>query len=100
MQNILLTIKDRLYIFVAVDIIVALFFGIYFNFRQFNIRLISFAAVFMMLYPILTGMAVVSTCGHHVWRHDSLCACLQAHVASIVHHVFDLRHGTMHQTIS
>jgi len=57
-KNILLTIKNRLYIFVAADVVAALLFGLYFDVRQLNIRWISFAAVFMMLYPMLTGMAV------------------------------------------
>jgi ACR3 family arsenite efflux pump ArsB len=58
MKKILLTIKNRLYIFVAADVVAALLFGLYFDVRRINIRLISFVAVFMMLYPMLTGMAV------------------------------------------
>ena len=58
MGKLLLTIKKRLYIFVAIDFIAALLFGLYFDVQHLNIKLISMAAVFLMLYPMLTGMAV------------------------------------------
>ena len=58
MGNILLTIKKRLYIFVAIDFIAALLFGLYFDVQTLNIKFISMAAVFLMLYPMLTGMAI------------------------------------------
>lgn len=50
--------KKRLYLYVAVDFVVALLFGLYFNVQQMNIKPISIAAVFIMLYPMLTGMII------------------------------------------
>ncbi|RUA16982.1 MAG: arsenic resistance protein [Clostridia bacterium] len=58
MGTILLTIKKRLYLFVAIDFVAALLFGLYFDVQEMNIKLISMIAVFLMLYPMLTGMAV------------------------------------------
>jgi ACR3 family arsenite efflux pump ArsB len=58
MAKLLLTIKKRLYIFVAIDFAAALLFGFYFDIQHMNIKLISMIAVFLMLYPMLTGMAV------------------------------------------
>jgi len=58
MKRILLQIKKRLYLYVAVDFIVALIIGLYFDFQRINIRAISLLAVFLMLYPMLTGMVV------------------------------------------
>ncbi len=58
MANILLLIKNKLYLFVAVDLVLALAAGIYWPMSGINIKPISMIAVFMMLYPMLTGMAV------------------------------------------
>ncbi len=51
-------IKKRLYIFVIVDMILALIIGSLIDFSSFNIKPVSMIAVFMMLYPMLTGLAV------------------------------------------
>ncbi len=85
MKNILLTIKNRLYLFVAVDIAAALLSGLYFDVHRLDIRLISFVAVFMMLYPMLTGMAVekVKKAGRH-YRLISLTLFFAFFVASAV----------------
>ncbi len=57
-MKILLLIKKRLYIFVLADIILALIIGYFINFDDVNIKPISMVAVFLMLYPMLTGLAV------------------------------------------
>jgi len=58
MGKLLLNIKKRLYIYVAVDFVLALAFGLSFHVQQMNIKPVSVAAVFLMLYPMLTGMVV------------------------------------------
>ncbi len=58
MKVLLLHIKKRLYLYVAVDFVLALLAGVYFNVRQVNIKAISILAIFLMLYPMLTGMVV------------------------------------------
>jgi len=58
MGNILLLIRNKLYFFVAGTFILALLVGFYVPVSQINIRPVSLFAVFMMLYPMLTGMAV------------------------------------------
>ncbi len=58
MGNILLLIRNKLYLFVAGIFVLALVAGIYLPMSQINIKPISMFAVFMMLYPMLTGMAV------------------------------------------
>ncbi len=58
MKKALLHIKKYLYVYVAVDFILALIFGVYFDMQSINIKPISLFAVFMMLYPMLTGMVV------------------------------------------
>ena len=58
MKKILMHIKSRLYLYVFGDFVVALLFGSYFDVRNMNIKPISVAAVFIMLYPMLTGMVV------------------------------------------
>jgi len=58
MRIILMQIKQYLYLFVAADFICALIAGSYINMKALNIRPISIIAVFIMLYPMLTGMAV------------------------------------------
>ncbi len=54
----LMRIKQYLYLFVAADFICALAVGSNVDMRSLNIKPISMFAVFMMLYPMLTGMAV------------------------------------------
>ncbi len=58
MKKILILIKKRLYIFVFIDFLVALTVGYFFDFKQINIKPISIFAVFIMLYPMLTGMVI------------------------------------------
>jgi len=58
MGNILLLIRNKLYLFVAVAFVLALAAGVYLPMSEINIKPISMFAVFMMLYPMLTGMAV------------------------------------------
>jgi len=58
LRKVLLNIKKRLYIYVAVDFIVALLVGISVDLHQLNIKAISVFAVFLMLYPMLTGMEI------------------------------------------
>ncbi len=57
-KNLLINLKRRLYLYVAADFIIALLFGYFINMQNLNIRWISIAAVFIMLYPMLTGMVV------------------------------------------
>jgi len=54
----LMRIKEYLYLFVAADFVCALIVGSKVDMRALNIKPISMFAVFMMLYPMLTGMAV------------------------------------------
>jgi len=58
MKAILMDLKKRLYIYVFIDIIMALFVGYFIDFKSINIKPISIAAVFIMLYPMLTGMVI------------------------------------------
>ena len=58
MGNILLLIRNKLYLFVAAIFVLALAAGVYLPMSEINIKPISMFAVFMMLYPMLTGMAV------------------------------------------
>ncbi len=58
MKALLLGIKKRLYVYVAVDLAIALLVGSIFNVHKINLRIISLIAVFIMLYPMLTGMAI------------------------------------------
>ncbi len=64
-RKVLMRIKQYLYLFVGVDFIFALAAGSAVNMKHINIRPISMFAVFLMLYPMLTGMAVekVKTAG-------------------------------------
>jgi len=54
----LMRIKRYLYLFVAADFICALVVGSHLDMRSLNIKPVSLIAVFIMLYPMLTGMAV------------------------------------------
>ncbi len=56
--KILLHIKKRLYLYVAIDLLLALWAGRTWDFRHLNLQPISMLAVFLMLYPMLTGMMV------------------------------------------
>ena len=58
MFEILLHIKRRLYIYVTAIFILAIVLGQFINFTNLNIMPVSVAAVFIMLYPMLTGMEV------------------------------------------
>ena len=58
MGKILLLIKKRLYLFVGAAFVLALILGSTVPMSQINIKPISMFAVFLMLYPMLTGMAV------------------------------------------
>ncbi len=58
MAKILLLNRERLYLFVAVDFLLALCAVTYWPMSQININPISMFSVFMMLYPMVTGMAV------------------------------------------
>jgi ACR3 family arsenite efflux pump ArsB len=58
MGTILLLIRKKLYLFVAGIFVLALAAGTYLPMSQINIKPVSMFAVFMMLYPMLTGMAV------------------------------------------
>ncbi len=58
MKRFLLHLKKRLYIYVTITFIVALIAGYFVNFSSMNIMPVSIAAVFIMLYPMLTGMEV------------------------------------------
>jgi len=58
MGKLLLIIKKRLYLFVGADFLLALAVGLHWPMSQINIKPISMFAVFVMLYPMLTGMAV------------------------------------------
>jgi ACR3 family arsenite efflux pump ArsB len=51
-------IKKKLYVFVIIDMILALVMGSIIDFSSINIKPISMIAVFIMLYPMLTGLAV------------------------------------------
>ncbi|AGB04750.1 arsenite efflux pump ACR3-like permease [Aciduliprofundum sp. MAR08-339] len=58
MLEILLHIKKRLYLYVTLIFILALIAGQLWDFEHMNIMPISILAVFMMLYPMLTGMEI------------------------------------------
>ncbi len=58
MRKVLMQIKKRLYVYVIFDFMLALLAGYFIDFRAFNIKPISIIAVFIMLYPMLTGMEV------------------------------------------
>ena len=58
MKKALLHIKKYLYVYVAIDFILALIVGTQIDMQQINIKPISLFAVFMMLYPMLTGMVI------------------------------------------
>ncbi len=58
MLGFLLHIKRRLYVYVAIVFLVALVMGYFVDFSRMNIMPVSVTAVFIMLYPMLTGMEV------------------------------------------
>ncbi len=53
-----LLLKRKLYIFVLGDFFLAILAGYYLNLTEINIRWISILAVFIMLYPMLTGLII------------------------------------------
>ncbi len=57
-KSILMNIKKRLYLYVAIVFALALWTGLHVDMQQVNIKAISLFAVFLMLYPMLTGMVV------------------------------------------
>ena len=58
MKKILLILRKRLYVFVAIVFVLALVVGTNFDMSVINIKAISMVAVFLMLYPMLTGLVV------------------------------------------
>ena len=58
MKKLLLGLKKRLYLYVAIDFLLALATGLQFDVQKMNIKPVSLFAVFLMLYPMLTGMVV------------------------------------------
>ena len=58
MKKILMELKKRLYLYVLLDFLLALIFGYFYDFKAMNIKPISTFAVFIMLYPMLTGMEI------------------------------------------
>ncbi len=58
MKKVLLNIKKRLYLYVGVVFLIALAAGSSWNFGKINIKPISIFAVFIMLYPMLTGLEI------------------------------------------
>ncbi len=58
MKELLLHIKKRLYIYVLITFLLALIAGYFVDFQSMNIMPVSVLAVFMMLYPMLTGMEI------------------------------------------
>ncbi len=58
MRKLLMHIKQKLYLYVLIDFLLALLVGYFVDFRKVNIRPISVLAVFIMLYPMLTGMVI------------------------------------------
>ncbi len=56
MKEVLMGIKKRLYIYVLVDLLLVLLAGYFVDFHRLNIKPIGMLAVFIMLYPMLTGM--------------------------------------------
>lgn len=58
LKSFLLELKKKLYIYVFIDFVIALSLGYYIDFKNVNIKPISYAAVFIMLYPMLTGMII------------------------------------------
>lgn len=57
-KGMLLDLKKRLYLYVTLVLVVALTLGYFIDFRMLNIKAISVTAVFLMLYPMLTGMEI------------------------------------------
>ena len=58
MKYFLIDLKKRLYLYVFVDFVLALALGYFIDFRTMNIMPISAVAVFIMLYPMLTGLVI------------------------------------------
>ncbi len=58
LKRALLELKDRLYIYVAADFLLALLAGHVLDFEDISMRIVGAVSVFIMLYPMLTGMEV------------------------------------------
>ena len=58
MKTFLMNLKKRLYVYVILDFLIALLVGYLVDFSKFNLQPIGVAAVFIMLYPMLTGMVI------------------------------------------
>ncbi len=58
MGKFLLHIKRKLYLYVFLDLLAGLAAGYYWDMGRINLRPFGFAAVFIMLYPMLTGIAI------------------------------------------
>ena len=57
-KELLLDLRRRLYIYVAIIMVLAFIVGMEYSFSRFILRLIGWLSVFIMLYPMLTGLAV------------------------------------------
>lgn len=58
MKRFLVHLRQRLYVYVGVIFLLGLLLGYFIDFTKLNIRPVSIAAVFIMLYPMMTGMMV------------------------------------------
>ncbi len=58
MKKVLMHIKHRLYLYVTLDFIIALIVGNVWDISKVNIKPVSIFAVFLMLYPMLTGLMI------------------------------------------
>ncbi len=58
MKKLLMNLKKRLYLYVFLDFVVALITGYLIDLTSLNIKPVSALAVFIMLYPMLTGMEI------------------------------------------
>ncbi len=58
MKKVLMHIKKRLYLYVILDFIIALIVGNVWDISKVNIKPVSIFAVFLMLYPMLTGLMI------------------------------------------
>ncbi len=67
MLHILMNIKKRLYVYVAIVFAIGMIVGYLVDFAHINMMFISAIAVFVMLYPMLTGMEIekVRNAGHN-----------------------------------
>ncbi|MCE4614539.1 MAG: hypothetical protein F7B60_03310 [Desulfurococcales archaeon] len=59
----LLDLRKRLYIYAAIIMVLAFLVGLEYSFSRFTLRVIGWLSVFIMLYPMLTGLAVEKVIG-------------------------------------